>query len=88
MIMHSLTNKFLQNGQEQTERFRVWVNTSGEHGSSPDILNGPSQVGRTIVIPLAPGEAGVRIPRSLKTKELWALIEACLGQAEKILSLQ
>lgn len=68
---------------DQTERFNVQVITEGEHGSSEEILNGPSQCGRTIVTAVAPAETGgVKIPRGLETMDLWSLIEGCLRHAE------
>lgn len=70
---------------DSLEQFHVSVITDGEHGSSLDIRNGPSQCGRTVVRLLSPAETGVKIPRGADSGELWGLIESCLSRAERAL---
>ena len=63
------------------ERFEVNVVIDGEHGTD-DIVRNSSQCGRTIVAKLPSGEAGVRIPRGLRTQVLWRMLDLCMRQAE------
>jgi hypothetical protein len=67
---------------DRRERFSISVVTQGAHGSSAEIRNGPSQCGRTVALPQAPGEAGILIPRGLDSQALWSMIEACLTMTE------
>ncbi|EMD00571.1 hypothetical protein BAUCODRAFT_118325 [Baudoinia panamericana UAMH 10762] len=70
-------------GPYEEERFQVSVVTEGEHGSSSDILNGPSQCGRTLIQPLPYGLPGTKVPRGCETQVLWGMIEACLRAVEE-----
>lgn len=66
-------------GEDQSERFKVEVVTEGEHDEA---MEGTSQRGRTVVDVLGPGAEGIRIPRGLDARQIWSMIEACLGRAE------
>ncbi|KAF2773008.1 hypothetical protein EJ03DRAFT_306005 [Teratosphaeria nubilosa] len=74
--------------QQPQYKYEVEVATAGDHGSSPEILNGPSECGRTIVSGLAVGQQGVRIPKTLQVNELWARIDCCLRRAERTVATQ
>ena len=68
---------------DQRQRFKVTVVTDGEHGSSTQIRNGPSQCGRTVIEPVPRGQSGVLIPRALDAPSIWAMIEACLSHVDR-----
>ncbi|KAK5122230.1 hypothetical protein LTR85_004140 [Meristemomyces frigidus] len=68
-----------QSGKQ--ERFDVQVVTDGEHGTAD--VDSTSQCGRTVVKLLPPGSEGITIPRGLEPKQLWSLIEGCLGRTER-----
>lgn len=63
------------------ERFSVNVITEGEHGVD-EIARNSSQCGRTVCTKLPSGEAGVRIPRGLRTTTIWRMLDLCMKQAE------
>lgn len=69
---------FTDNGGE---RFSVSVVTDGDHGNG-ELARNSSQCGRTLVTLLPPGEAGVRIPRSLDSLTIWRIIDLALYRAE------
>ncbi|KAH9841177.1 uridine nucleosidase-like [Teratosphaeria destructans] len=83
-----LTSELDEDEQQPQYRYKVEVVTEGDHGSSPEILNGPSECGRTIVSGLAGGQQGVRIPKTLQVNELWARIDSCLRRAERTVAAQ
>ena len=58
------------------ERWIVDVTTEGRHGDFT------AQTGRTVARRAEPGEAGVRIPRSLDVSRFWSMLERCLAGAE------
>jgi len=64
------------------ERFDIQVITEGGHGSSENVREGGSQCGRTVATALAPGQQGVRIPRSVDRMKMWRMIDECLARAE------
>jgi uridine nucleosidase len=64
------------------ERFDIEVITDGAHGSSEDVREGGSQCGRTVATPVAAGQMGVRIPRSVDRQKMWRMIDNCLARAE------
>lgn len=63
------------------ERFAIEVVIDGQHGID-EIARTTSQCGRTILTPLKPGEAGVRVPRGLDAGLIWRILDLCLKQAE------
>lgn len=63
------------------ERFTIDVVIDGEHGTD-EIVRDSSQCGRTVVSRLAPGEAGIRVPRGLRADIIWRMLDLCLRQAE------
>ncbi|KAK3674773.1 Uridine nucleosidase 1 [Recurvomyces mirabilis] len=69
----------------QAERFHVQVVTEGERGNTSEIRSEPSQCGRTVVTPAAPGQPGVTIPRGLDSQSIWVLIEGCLSRTDHAL---
>ncbi|KIW01089.1 uncharacterized protein PV09_07376 [Verruconis gallopava] len=68
------------------ERFEVFVVKSG--GETPfqsgRNTENVGQCGRTIARMVRKGESGVRIPRSLRVGDFWAMIELALREADKL----
>lgn len=61
------------------ERWSVQVIIDGSHHGSEAERR---QVGRTIARPLANGQPGVRIPRSLDVQKFWTMLNDCIQWAE------
>lgn len=69
-----------ENGKGRTERYEVEVVTEG----TLEEAQLGSQLGRTIVRLLPPGEEGVKIPRGLNVKRFWSVLEGCVEQADGV----
>lgn len=63
---------------KHTERFEVTVDTEGTFEEAHQ----GKETGRTKAKVLAPGEEGVKIPRSCDVGKFWAVIEECMERAD------
>lgn len=66
-------------GEKRDERFNVKVVTEGTFEAAKE---GKFETGRTIATDAGPGQAGVRIPRSLDVNKFWTVMEECIQRSD------